>query len=152
MDKKLKEKLPGGKFKNVPIVRSRTMSKIRSKGNKTTEVMFRLALVRAGIKGWVLHPKEIIGKPDFFFPRKRITVFVDGCYWHGCPKCGHIPKTRTEYWSEKIKINKARDKKVNRLLKKENIEVIRFWEHEIKADLKGCVIKLKSLLKKGRRN
>lgn len=146
MERKLKKKLPGGKFNKVPRVRSRTMSKIRSKGNKTTEIMFRLALVRAGIKGWVLHPKKIIGNPDFFFQKKRITVFVDGCYWHGCPKCGHIPKTRTEYWSEKIKINRARDKKVNRLLKKENIKVIRFWEHEINADLKGCIIRLKSLL------
>lgn len=146
MERILKEKLPGGKFNKVPRVRSRTMSKIRGKGNKTTEVMFRLALVRAGIKGWVLHPKKIIGNPDFFFPRKRISVFVDGCYWHGCPMCGHIPKTRTEYWSEKIKTNRARDKKVNRLLKKENIKVIRFWEYEINVDLKGCIIKLKSLL------
>ena len=146
MERKLKEKLPGGKFKNVPVVRSRTMGRIRSKGNKTTEVRFRFALVRRGIKGWVLHPKGITGSPDFYFPKKRIAVFVDGCYWHGCPKCGHIPKTRTEYWSEKIKRNKARDRSVNKLLKKENIKVLRFWEHEIKSNIEKCVKKLRNIL------
>lgn len=146
MERRLKEKLSSGKFNKVPDARSQTMSKIRGKGNKTTEVVFRLALVRAGIKGWVMHPKEIIGKPDFFFPKKRIAVFVDGCYWHGCPKCGHIPKTRTEYWKEKIRRNKERDAMVNKTLKKQNIKVVRFWEHEIKGSLNSCVRKIKILL------
>lgn len=146
MEKKLKNKLPDGKFKNVSKIRSQTMGKIRSKGNKSTEVKFRFALVQAGIKGWVLHPKEIFGKPDFYFSKKKIAVFLDGCFWHGCPKCGHIPKTRTEYWKEKIKRNKQRDKKTNKELKGENITVLRFWEHEIKLDLKKCIKKLQSVI------
>src|SRR5882724_9281179 len=93
MERHLKNKLPGGCFSNVSSTRSRIMSSIRGKSNKSTEAVLRSKIVRAGIRGWTMHPPHVPGKPDFYFHRENVAVFVDGCFWHGCGKCGHIPKT-----------------------------------------------------------
>lgn len=122
------------------------MSAIKGKGNKTTEMRFRLALVRDGISGWNMHEPDIIGKPDFYFPDQKLVVFIDGCFWHGCPRCGHIPKTNTEYWREKIARNKKRDKSTTRKLRYRKYKVLRFWEHELKNDLNNCMKKLQNSL------
>ena len=135
MEKALRKTLKNGKFSGVSETRSKAMSAVKGKGNKTTEVRFRLALVRSGISGWKMHASEIIGKPDFYFPEKKLAIFIDGCFWHGCPKCGHIPKTNTEYWREKISRNKKRDKSVTRKLRYRNYKVIRIWEHELKGSI-----------------
>ena len=146
MEKKLKKHLRNGKFENVSFVRSKTMSAIKSKHNKTTEQRLRMVLVANRIKGWKLHQKELPGKPDFYFPRQKLAIFVDGCYWHGCPKCGHIPKTRTKFWKAKIERNKNRDRKVSRDLRKQSVTVLRFWEHQLASE-KG-IKKILSLIKK----
>ena len=140
--------MPDGEFKNVPTSRSRAMSKVRGRDNATTEKRFRFSLVRNGIKGWVLHPKGIIGSPDIYFPDHNIAVFLDGCFWHGCPKCGHIPKTNTKFWDAKITRTKERDKDKSRKLKKQGIKVIRFWEHDLINRLDYCVQKLLKNLNK----
>jgi len=70
-------------------------------------------------------------KADFVFPKQKLAVFVDGCFWHGCPKHGTSPKTRASFWLAKISGNKARDSLVNRLLRKRGWKVIRIWEHEL---------------------
>ena len=132
MEKALRKTLKNGKFSGVSVTRSKAMSAVKGKGNKTTEVRFRLALVRSGISGWKMHESGIIGKPDFYFPVQKIVIFIEGCFWHGCPKCGHIPKTNTEYWREKIARNKKRDKSITRKLRYRNYKVIRIWEHELK--------------------
>jgi len=67
MEARLRKKLPGGRFNKVPATRSRTMRAIRSRGNRTTELTFRLALVRSGLRGWKMHPAGVPGRPDFFF-------------------------------------------------------------------------------------
>ena len=144
MERKLRKTLKGGKFKNVPPVRSKTMSAIRGKNNRTTELCFRMALVRAGIKGWETNAEDLAGKPDFFFRKKRVAVFVDGCFWHGCPKCGHYPKTRSSFWKAKIVRNKERDKKNRRELRKNGIKVVSIWEHSLKTQ-KGVKLKIKML-------
>jgi DNA mismatch endonuclease (patch repair protein) len=131
MERLLKRQLPGGVFFGVTPQRSLTMGKIKSKGNRTTEQSFRLALVRAGIQGWVLHPKQVFGTPDFYFPTKKVAIFVDGCFWHGCPKCGHIPRTRSAFWRTKIERNRTRTKSVSRRLRGDGIRVLRIWEHEL---------------------
>jgi DNA mismatch endonuclease (patch repair protein) len=132
MERRLKNFLDHGKFENVPEKRSRTMSAIRGKHNRTTELRLRMALIREGIKGWKLHAKELPGNPDFYFAHKKLAVFVDGCYWHGCPKCGHIPKTRSRFWEAKIKRNQQRDRQKRAELRKQGISTIRIWEHELK--------------------
>jgi len=148
MERKLRKTLKGGKFKNVPAVRSKTMSAIRGKNNRTTELCFRMALVRAGIKGWETNAEDLVGKPDFFFRKKRIAVFVDGCFWHGCPRCGHYPKTRSSFWKMKILRNKERDQKNRRKLHRNGIKVLRIWEHSLKTpkQLNLKIKKMKDLL------
>jgi DNA mismatch endonuclease (patch repair protein) len=91
-----------------------------------------MALVKAGVRGWRLHPEELPGRPDFYFENAKIAIFVDGCYWHGCPKCGHIPKTRSAFWEAKIKRNQERDKMNNLGLRKLGTKSLRIWEHELK--------------------
>jgi len=81
----------------------------------------------------------IFGKPDIVFRRKRVLIFIDSCFWHGCPKHCRIPSARKIYWLNKINRNKNRDKKVNRALKKDKWKVIRFWEHTLKKDLDSCL-------------
>jgi DNA mismatch endonuclease (patch repair protein) len=76
----------------------------------------------------------LIGKPDFFFPAKRLAVFVDGCFWHGCPRCGHTPRTRTGFWATKLLRNRERDTWVNSTLRKNGVHVIRLWEHAIQNE------------------
>lgn len=142
MEKVLLKKLKDGKFGNVSPARSKTMSAIRGRGNKATEIRLRFMLVRAGIRGWELHSKGIVGNPDFFFPAHRIAVFVDGCFWHGCPICGHVPKTNTDFWKAKIQRNRSRDHENTKKLKKLGIRVVRYWEHELRENPQKCVSKL----------
>ena len=111
--------------------RSEVMSIIRSKGNKSTEIALINIFKSNNISGWRRNSK-LIGKPDFVFPKQKIIVFVDGCYWHGhgCRerKAGH----NEEYWEKKISHNKKRDKFVTRKLRNDGWKVIRIWECEIR--------------------
>jgi len=146
MEKYLKKHLFKGTFHNVPQKTSNTMSRIRGKNNKTTELKFKMYLIRNGISGFILNSKDLPGKPDFYFSKSNIAIFIDGCFWHGCPKCGHIPKTRSSFWKEKINRNKKRDKKFTRQLKNKGIHVIRLWEHQLnnKVYLENLIQKLRN--------
>ena len=111
--------------------RSALMSKVRSRGNRSTEVRLRLALVRARISGWKLHPESVPGRPDFWFATKRMALFVDGCFWHGCKRCLRLPQRNRSYWRAKIDGNIRRAVRVNRKLRSDGIIVLRVWEHEL---------------------
>lgn len=111
--------------------RSYTMSCIRSKGNISTEIRMIELFRNHGVHGWLRHPK-LKGNPDFIFKKQRIAVFIDGCFWHGCPRCFTKPKTNIEYWLAKIERNKIRDKKVDAELKQGGWIVLRFWEHSFR--------------------
>ncbi|ADV84869.1 DNA mismatch endonuclease vsr [Terriglobus saanensis SP1PR4] len=115
------------------------MGAVRGSGNRTTELRLKMALVRSGVRGWTANRSDLPGKPDFYFESARLAVFVDGCFWHGCGKCGHIPKTHQEFWATKIERNRNRHKKVSKLLKIERIRLLRFWEHQLRDDLHRCV-------------
>jgi len=149
MERELRQKLPGGKFQDVSATRSKAMAAVRGKGNKTTEQRLRMAMVQGRLAGWTLHPKDILGRPDFFFSKVQLAVFVDGCFWHGCPACGHVPKTNNEYWQEKITRNQERDRKTTERLTSLGINVVRFWEHELAADLPACIMKIRAALTSG---
>lgn len=114
--------------------RSNNMRAIRSHGNHSTEWRLRSMLIRNRYRGWKIHSKELVGKPDFTFPRSRVVIFIDGCFWHGCPLCGHTPKTNPEYWKAKIARNKDRDKRNTRQLRKQGFKVIRIWECALKKN------------------
>lgn len=128
----LKNTLKNGVFDNVSLSRTRIMRSIKGKHNKSTEVRLRMALVKAGLKGWALHPQHIFGKPDIFFVKKKLAIFVDGCFWHGCKSCGHIPRIRSMFWKTKFERNQKRDKVVKFRLNRGSIEVMRIWEHELR--------------------
>ena len=133
MERYLQKRLGSTKFDDVGEVRSRIMSAIRGKGNKSTELALRMALVRAEISGWRMHPAYLKGKPDFFFPQQRVAIFVDGCFWHGCPVCGHTPSTRQRFWAAKLRRNQERDEATGVALASAGITVLRIWEHELKS-------------------
>lgn len=105
------------------------MSMIRAK-NTGPEIVLRRSLSQKKIRGYRLHYK-LPGKPDIVFPSEKLAVFVDGCFWHKCPKCFVRPRTRRAFWNKKIKSNTKRDSIVNLLLKKSGWKVLRFWEHMI---------------------
>lgn len=113
------------------VIRSAVMSRIRGHGNKDTELRLIQIFRSSGIKGW-RRGSKLPGKPDFVFPKLKSAVFVDGCFWHGCPKHATWPKTRAAFWLAKITGNKARDRRVNRLLKAKGWTVVRVWEHELR--------------------
>lgn len=116
-----------------PTQRSRTMSCIRSSGNATTELRLLETLKKYGLKGWRRH-QQLPGKPDFVFRDKRVAVFVDGCFWHGCRKCYRQPKSNVEYWSKKVARNKQRDKQVSKQLRERGWFVMRIKEHTLRRD------------------
>ena len=133
--------------------RSDVMSRIRSRGNKATE----LALIRIfrahGITGWrrqiEVRSEKVEGRgktaarpspltrhtfrvrPDFIFLKLRLAVFVDGCFWHGCPKHETKPRNNAAFWRKKFATNKARDRLVSRTLRRAGWRVLRIWEHEL---------------------
>lgn len=148
MERSLKKHLKGGCFQKVSPVRSCTMSRIRGKNNKSTEIKFRMALVRNEIVGWTANELSLIGKPDFYFKKVKLAVFIDGCFWHGCPICGHIPRTNTSFWKEKIRRNKVRDKRTIKALLKQGIQVVRLWEHQIKTpkNISSTIEKIKKII------
>lgn len=121
--------------------RSYCMSHIKSTGT-TPEVMFRKYLWHNGLKNYRIKNK-LIGKPDVYFKKQKIAVFIDGCFWHGCPKCFIAPKSNSLFWKNKIDKNVKRDKQINKLLKTKGIKIIRFWEHEIRKNPAKCFKKIK---------
>ena len=142
MERALRDKLVGGIFGRVSKTHSRRMGAIRGRGNRTTEARFRAMLVRAGIGGWTMQPKEINGKPDFYFPDSKVAVFVDGCFWHSCPKCGHVPNVNRPFWKAKIARNQRRDRDTDELLFQMGIRPVRFWEHELRDTPRVCLQRL----------
>jgi len=140
-------------FKKPPKKRSCNMSAIRSTGNKSTEKRLTSLLKRQGIRGWKLHPNRIAGKPDFVIARERVAVFVDGCFFHGCPRCGHIPKTNTAYWAAKIARNKRRDIAVSRTLRNSGYCVVRIRECQLRTNPERCLDRIShELLRRNRDN
>lgn len=110
--------------------RSQVMAAIKSQGNKDTELKLANILRAYGITGWRRHQK-LFGKPDFVFPRERLAVFVDGCFWHGCPKHGRRPGCNRDYWIPKLEGNKRRDIAVSETLRRTGWRVLRFWAHAL---------------------
>ena len=107
------------------------MRLVKDKGNKSTELKSITFFRHNHITGWRrLHP--LFGKPDFVFPRKRVAIFVDGCFWHGHNCRNTKPETNKEYWTQKISRNQKRDLAVSEYLRFKNWIVIRIWECQLK--------------------
>ena len=110
----------------TPEQRSRNMARIRSK-DTGIERALRSALHGRGAR--FRKGMKLPGSPDVVFPRARIVIFVDGCFWHSCPTHGNSPRVNTGYWLPKLRAVIERDRRANSLLKKAGCKVMRFWEH-----------------------
>jgi DNA mismatch endonuclease (patch repair protein) len=124
--------------------RSEIMATVRSRGNRSTEWKIRAILIQSGIRGWRLHYQGLSGRPDFTFIREKIAIFVDGCFWHGCPKCGRIPKSNPDFWRTKILRNTVRDRRCRAQLRSSGWRVLRLWEHDLQNP--NWVLRFRDLL------
>jgi DNA mismatch endonuclease (patch repair protein) len=134
------------------IQRSERMSRIRSRGNKDTELAMARLLRTNKITGWRRHlevrsqklevrrkaartshlsPRPFRVRPDFVFLKSSTAIFVDGCFWHGCPRHGTQPAGNRSFWKKKFARNQSRDRLVSRTLRGNGWQVIRIWEHEL---------------------
>ena len=122
--------------------RSEVMSRIRSHGTKGTELRLMAVFRAQGVTGWRRQIRLSISqggmrndrgavRPDFVFRREKVAIFVDGCFWHGCPEHFRRPKSRQKFWDAKIARNIARDVSVTKALRKAGWRVLRLWEHEL---------------------
>jgi DNA mismatch endonuclease (patch repair protein) len=145
--------------------RSAVMSLIRSRGNKDTELVLAKLLRANQITGWRRHVNlrftnadlrlgKKAGKlphfsvrPDFVFKEVRLALFVDGCFWHGCPRHATKPKTNRAFWKKKLAGNIARDLRVNRALRRAGWRVIRIWECRLRKNPLMCLRQIRRGLK-----
>lgn len=111
--------------------RSKIMSAVHSKQNKSTEMKLIKIFKENGIVGWRRNYK-VKGHPDFVFPDKKIAIFVDGCFWHGHDCRNTRPADNAEYWQKKRERNMRHDKEITALFEKRGWMVIRIWECELK--------------------
>jgi DNA mismatch endonuclease (patch repair protein) len=130
----------------TPDQRKKNMSHIRGK-NTGPETRLRKLLWSHGVKGYRIH-YNLPGKPDIVLTKKKIAIFVDGCFWHKCPFCFQEPETRKEFWMKKIQSNVDRDKRVNKQLKDDGWTILRFWEHDVRKNPDAIVKKVSEIIEK----
>ncbi|QNB09796.1 very short patch repair endonuclease [Herbaspirillum frisingense] len=122
-------------------VASRRMAKIRQKGTNV-EIALRRELYRMGLRYRI--DFQVLQKPrrvaDIAFPGRKIAIFVDGCFWHGCPEHATWPKQNADFWRKKIEANRARDVDTNERLRSMGWTVLRFWEHERPIDAAKIIV------------
>lgn len=107
------------------------MRAVKSEGNASTELRVMGILRRAKLSGWRRH-LPLPGRPDFAWPRAKVALFVDGCFWHGCPYCQRSATiANRDYWQQKIARNVRRDRRVSRQLRADGWSVLRVWEHAL---------------------
>ncbi len=111
--------------------RSDIMSKVKYKNGKSTELKLIKMFKKRHIIGW-RRTYKMVGKPDFVFPKQRIVIFVDGCFWHGHNCRNVISKDNAEYWNKKRERNIQRDKSVTEKISQRGWHVVRIWECELK--------------------
>jgi len=127
------------RFDKVPEHVTRAMRSNKSSGTKP-ETQLCSALWRSGVRGYRRNYRMAAGTPDVYFTRAKVAVFVNGCFWHSCPHCRpRVPKTNTEFWSEKFARNRERDARVRKILKAEGRKVVTVWECMLKSSVKRQV-------------
>lgn len=126
--------------------RSEIMRRVKAR-DTTPELILRRLLWSAGVRGYRLNRNDLPGRPDIVISRARVAVFVDGCFWHGCPRCYRRPSSNRSYWDAKVERNMRRDRSQRSALRRLGWRVIRLWEHEVAKQPERCVTKiLKAIL------
>lgn len=128
----------------MTLSRSQQMSRIRGK-NTLPERRLRSALWTAGLR-YRLHVRILNCCPDIVFLGKKVAVFIDGCFWHGCPIHYVRPRTREPFWANKLVENVERDRLQTLALESNGWRVVRVWEHEVQSDLGIVVNRVRSAL------
>jgi DNA mismatch endonuclease (patch repair protein) len=153
--------------------RSEVMSRIRSRGNRDTELALARLLRVNHITGWRRHSlvrvtvegrkSRVEGKafpgsrrsslvsrltvrPDFVFRQVRLALFVDGCFWHGCPQHATTPANNRAFWKKKLAGNKRRDALVTRTLRRAGWRVLRIWECELTRNVERILKRISNAL------
>ncbi|HML66458.1 MAG TPA: very short patch repair endonuclease [Dysgonomonas sp.] len=125
---------------------SKIMSSIKAKDTKL-ELILRRYLWEEGIKGCRIHWRKAQGRPDIAFLKKKLAIFVNGCFWHRCPYCiSIVPKTNSDFWEHKFTANIERDYAKQIELENMGWIVITIWKYQIKKDLSSCVCSIKEIL------
>jgi DNA mismatch endonuclease (patch repair protein) len=114
-----------------PSKRSEIMARVKGRENRSTELRLIQIFRDFEIHGW-RRRAAVFGRPDFVFPKSRVAVFVDGCFWHACPAHCSIPVSNRIFWTSKLTRNRERDRLVGRELKKAGWTVLRIWQHDLK--------------------
>ena len=140
-------KTPRRTYARPSARRSQNMRAIRRSKNKSTELALIAQMRKAGIKGW-RRAFPVYGSPDFVFRNERVAVFVDGCFWHGCPRCYRPPRANALFWKAKLLYNKERDLAVNRNLRRLGWRVVRIWEHRLRHSPTRALATLNTALRK----
>ncbi|USP95357.1 very short patch repair endonuclease [Bacillus vallismortis] len=109
--------------------RSNTMKAVKSKNTKIEKVVSKEIWGR-GIR-FRKNVKDLKGKPDIAIKKYKIVIFIDSCFWHGCPLHGRIPKSNVKFWNNKIKRNIERDKSINQYYTRKGWNILRIWEHDL---------------------
>jgi DNA mismatch endonuclease (patch repair protein) len=142
--------------------RSALMAKVRGRGNLTTEEALAKVFRAEGWSGW--RRQRTIGsrvddgtrfrvRPDFVFAARRLAVFVDGCFWHGCPRHGACPRGNAAFWRSKFRRNRARDRRDTRRLGGAGWRILRLWEHELKPKARPALLtKLRKVFARARKS
>lgn len=129
--------------------RSEIMRKVKAHGNKSTELRLIALFQKSGITGWRRN-YPVKGHPDFVFPKKKVAVFVDGCFWHGHDCRNTRPQENAKYWAKKRERNIKHDQEVTAIFESRNWTVLRIWECELKTkNLPLLAEKLKDILRAG---
>lgn len=115
--------------------RSEIMSRVKGRGNLATEIRLIRIFREHRITRWRRHA-AVFGNPDFVFAKARLTVFIDGCFWHGCPVHTSLPASHREFWKAKLERNKTRDRFVNKTLRNTGWRVLRIWQHELRDPIR----------------
>ena len=122
--------------------RSALMARVCGRGKAGTESALAAVLWAQGWSGWrrqqAVRGPDAQGesfrvRPDFIFRSLRLVIFVDGCFWHGCPRHGTKPKGNAAFWRAKFRRNQERDRRDTRNLRRAGWNVVRLWEHELRT-------------------
>ena len=131
----------------MPLTRSEIMKRVKNKDSKA-ELALRSALHTEGLR-FRLHRRVEGITVDIVFPGPKVAVFVDGCFWHGCPKHATYPKTNQNYWLPKLAENKERDERQTKCLQESGWKVIRVWEHDCSPPADRVVVRIMEACRKG---
>jgi DNA mismatch endonuclease (patch repair protein) len=128
--------------------RSQIMRKIKSKNTKLENKIIS-DLWKKGYR-FRRNVTSLYGKPDIAVKKYKVVIFIDSCFWHGCPEHCRMPASNKSYWENKIKNNKERDKKVTEHYKEKGWNILRIWEHELKNNYETTLTKIEKFINKAK--